>query len=72
MEHILKKRLIEVIEFTDDKIEEFASAILGFQETLAHDIIYEEVIDALNKIKNKVDVIIEIITTNESIQKKDK
>jgi len=54
----------------DFKIDEYASNILGYQETQYMDILYEDYITFLEGLKIKLEYIIEILyTTNESVQK---
>ena len=62
---IVDSKLDETLVYIDNKIEEFASNILGHQETAAYDIVYEEFIDSLNVIKNKLEVILEITSSDE-------
>jgi len=69
---IVNSKIDESLILIDEKIEELASCIHGYYETMANDIVYEEAIDALDKVKNKLELILEILTSNESIQKDSK
>ncbi len=61
----------KVVKELNDKVEEYATNIAGYPETQYMDVLYEDYVEFLESIKNKLEYITEIIyTTNEGIQEK--
>ena len=62
---MLRLRLNSILDSLELKLEEFASCIMDFPETKAQDIVYEEVVYYLNDLKNRLEVLLEIIGSKE-------
>ena len=70
MKQILLNNLDKVLEEIEQKSDEYASNIMGHQETAHMDIIYEDYVTFLEYIQNVLERAVEIIiTTDEGIQK---
>jgi hypothetical protein len=62
---MISSRINSILDSLDMKIEEFASCIMDYPETQVQDIMYEEIVYYLNELKNKLEVLLEITTSNE-------
>lgn len=62
---MLEDRLNSILDSLDNKIDEISLLITGEPETMAQDIVYEEIVYYLNSLKNRLEVILEIILSDE-------
>ena len=61
---MLIDRLNNILLSLDDKIDELSSLIIGEPESMAQDIVYEEIVYYLNNLKVQIEVLIEIILSD--------
>lgn len=72
MNQAILTKLEKTLKELDEKIEEYASGIMGYQETQYMDVVYEDYVVFLESLKNRLEHITEILyTTNEGLQEKD-
>jgi hypothetical protein len=62
---MIRDKLNSILDSLDLKIEEFASCIMDYPETKAQDIVYEDIVYYLNSLKNRLEIILEILMSNE-------
>ena len=62
---MLIDRLNNILVSLGDKIDELSSLIIDEPESMAQDIIYEELVYYLSNLKVQIEVLVEIILSNE-------
>lgn len=73
MKRILENTIYDIIGTINERVDEYASGITGYEETMYMDVLYEEYVSILEGIRERLELMLEIInSTDESLQKKGK
>jgi len=73
MKKVLENTVYDIIGTINERVEEYASNITGYEETMYMDVLYEEFVSTLEGIRGKLEVMLEIINSvDESLQEKHK
>lgn len=73
MKKVLENTIYDIINIINERVDEYASNITGYEETMYMDVLYEEYVSILEGIRERLETMLEIInSTNESLQEKNK
>lgn len=73
MKKILENTIYDVISTINERVDEYASNITGYEETMYMDVLYEEYVSTLEGIRERLEIMLEIINSvDESLQEKNK
>lgn len=73
MKKILENTIYDVISTINERVDEYASNITGYEETMYMDVLYEEYVSILEGIRERLEIMLEIINNvDESLQEKNK